>query len=484
MCCCQMTVEEKVGQLFMAYFDGDSVNEHAKRLIQDAKIGGIIYYQWANGLYSPEQVKTLSHDLQKLADIPLFIAIDQEGGVVSRLQNGFTEFPGNAALARAGVDLAYKASYCMAKEMLEVGVNFNLAPVVDINNNPDNPIIGIRSFGADPELVTRFAKASVEGFYAAGIISCLKHFPGHGDVTIDSHKGRPIVDKSYEALEILELVPFKQVSAPAIMTAHILYPQIDPSAIATLSQPILEGVLREKLRFKGLVVSDSLVMKAVGKKLEDAVLDAFLAGNDLLLIGGRELDAQVDGEANIDEILRAYKRMVEAVRDGTIGEERLNASVARILEAKKAIGVPSAVNREEHAKVAKEIAERSIVLKKGKIDQDLSQQDILIICPKHMEEKVRKTDLITLGKKVTLQTVEACEEQDADFVIFCSYNLRKDNKQLRLLQEVARKIPTACIAVADPSDLALPHESVIQIATYSPTGSSLQAAAVKIFISH
>ncbi len=197
----------------------------------------------------------------------------------------------------------------MGQELKTVGVNLNLAPVVDVNNNPANPIIGIRSFGDDKEIVASFGKASIQGFKDAGVIPCLKHFPGHGDVTVDSHKGLPIVDKSYCEITDLELFPFKRLveEAPTIMTAHILFTQIDPKNCATLSPYILKGILREKINFQGVLITDSLTMQGVLEgydSLDEVVLKAFEAGNDILLIGGRDLQNQVDGETNIDEMIR------------------------------------------------------------------------------------------------------------------------------------------------------------------------------------
>jgi len=269
----QMTLEEKIGQLFITYFNGDYANEHAERLIKETKIGGIIYYNLTNGLKDPSKILKMSNDLQELAKryigIPLFISTDQEGGLVTRLLEGFTEFPGNAALSRTNQpELAYKSCYYMGKELRVVGVNFNLAPVVDVNNNPLNPIIGIRAFSNNKYDVAAFGKKSIKGFKDGGVISCLKHFPGHGDVSVDSHKALPIVYKNYNEIEDLELYPFIQLikEAPAIMTAHILFPQLDSKNCATLSSFILEKILREKLNFNGVLLTDSLTMQGVLKE--------------------------------------------------------------------------------------------------------------------------------------------------------------------------------------------------------------------------
>ena len=230
----EMTMKEKVGQLLMVHFHGEEANEDAKCLIQDLGVGGIIYYSWANGLHSPHQVRVLSQGLQSIAQqnrnpIPLFISVDQEGGVVSRFHQGFTSFPGNGALGRTkNLDLAEEIAFAMGEELRSVGANMNLAPVIDVNVNPKNPVIGIRSFGDDPALVAAFGHRMLQGNKRAHVIGVPKHFPGHGDVDTDSHENLPIVRKSMDMLRKIELIPFERLApeAEAIMTAHILVPAL------------------------------------------------------------------------------------------------------------------------------------------------------------------------------------------------------------------------------------------------------------------
>ncbi len=337
----EMTVEEKVGQLMLVHFHGEKGNEDAKRLIQEVHVGGIIYYNWANGLHSPKQVLELSSDLQMLGSqnripIPLLIAVDQEGGRVARLTKGFTLSPGNGALGMTGdVKLAEELAFTMGKELRAVGVNFNLAPVVDINSNPQNPVIGSRSFGDSIEIVVPFARHAIQGYHKAGVITSLKHFPGHGDVEIDSHEDLPILLKSKEQLEKLELVPFFALAkeADTVMTAHIVVPSIDPLYSATLSKKVLD-ILRKE--FNGVIVTDSLVMEGVLKNcssVEDAAILAINAGCDLLCFGGKQLiDESL--ELTVKDLERIHKSLVDAVKSGQISQERLNASVQRILDLK------------------------------------------------------------------------------------------------------------------------------------------------------
>ncbi len=476
-----------MGQMFMVYFDGEEANDNSARLLGEAKVGGIILYNWANGLNGRDQVRSLCANLQKQSRIPLFIATDQEGGLVARLEEGFTEFPGNAALGRCkNSNLAFRAAFALGNEMKSVGVNFNLAPVVDINNNSKNPVIGIRSFGDDRDLVTQWGRKSLEGFQQAEVIACLKHFPGHGDVTIDSHKELPTVAKSLPQLLECELYPFAKLSseAPAIMTAHILFPQIDPNHCATLSYSILHNLLRDKLKFQGLLVTDSLTMEGALKgnnNLEQVVFKAIKAGNDLLLIGGRDLQNQIEGETHVDEVIRIVRAVVQAVKAGLIPEERIDESVKRILHVKEKYDLQSLGTSESSDSLAREIAYRALMIKEWKLEGDLSSQRLLVAAPKKIEEKVKKSKLSTLGKSTVFCFFpnEDCTQplERADTVVFCSYNAWKDPNQEKLLKQLSAVKPTICIALRDPCDLDLVSNALVKIATFSSTTCSLNVAS-------
>lgn len=331
------TIEQKVGQLLMVHFYGPEANEDARKLIEEVFVGGFIYYNWSNELSNPEQIRALSESLQQLSPIPLFIAIDQEGGKVQRLKNGFPIFPSNSEIV--STEMPFEAEECalaIGISLKNVGINMNLAPVVDICD--EHTIIGKRSFGNNPEVVVEFAQNAIEGYKKAGIIYVLKHFPGHGDAEVDSHYGLPIVYKTWEELESRELVPYFKLAAqaPLIMTAHILLPSIDASYCATLSSFILEDILRKKIQYEGIIISDSLVMKGVleNRNIADVALQAFLAGCDILLLGGRQLDLEGDVELTIDDIIRVHHTLVEAVKSGLITMDRLDASIERIFKCK------------------------------------------------------------------------------------------------------------------------------------------------------
>ncbi len=500
-----MTLEEKVGQMFMAYFDGHEANENAEKLLRETKIGGIILYNWANGLTNPYQVQKLSLGLQELAaqhvGIPLLIAADQEGGVVSRLQEGFTEFPGNAALGRTEQpELAYEVAQCIGKEMKCVGVNFNLAPVVDIHNNP---MIGLRSFGEDPTEVMQFGRASLEGYKNVGVLSCLKHFPGLGDAVIDPHRGLPVVTKSLDELMECELYPYAQLvgQSAAIMTGHILFPQIDPENCATLSARILQGILRDRLHFQGVLITDSLSMQGVQEgyeTLEEVALRALEAGNDILLIGGRDLQKQMDEETHVDALIHLFHYIVSLVKEGEISEERIDASVRRVLQLKEKVALTSEPNQnrldetlrcEAHLKLAREIAYRSLCIKQWDLENGICDKRVAVIAPKMLEHKINKSDLTTLGTSTALHFFDMLNPlkeiqstfldlvEDVDVIVFCTYNAWRFPEQLHVLNALSRCKPTICIATRDPYELNIEEHSLVKIATYSPTACAFQAVA-------
>lgn len=355
-----MTVEEKVGQLLLVHFHGTDANEEARTLIHELHIGGIIYYNWANGLDSPQQVQNLSNHLQDLAQqtrlrVPLLIAVDQEGGRVTRLKEGFTQPPSNQVLGMThSPSLAQEYAWVVGKELQSVGINFNLAPVVDIHMNPLNPVIGDRSFGNTATLVTAFAHNALIGYQKAHILTCLKHFPGHGDTQVDSHCDLPSLYKSKEQLLQAELLPFMALAphTDTVMTAHLMIPSLDPVNCATLSQPILD-ILRKEIGFEGVIITDSLVMEGLLKNcrnIEEAALQALNAGCDLLTLGGKQLiGANAHLELSVKEIKQIHQSLVHAIDAGTLSQHRLDEAVNRILKLKKNLK-PAATQTPCHAR--------------------------------------------------------------------------------------------------------------------------------------
>ena len=290
-------------------------------------------------------MRSLSSHLQELTQInphpiPLLISVDQEGGRVPHLTKGFTIFPSNSAVGSTGVpEFARQNALTIGKELRAVGVNMNLAPVVDINSNPLNPIIGSRAFGSSVDQVVAFGEMALKGFYEAKILSTIKHFPGHGDVDVDSHKSLPLLNKTKKQLKSVELVPFTLLApyTDAVMTAHIMVPEIDPHYCATFSKAILD-ILRCEIGFNGVVITDSLVMQGalntVGS-VDEAAICAIAAGCDILLLGGTQLiEGQKNLELTVADIQRIYTHLVEAVQNGRLPENRIDEAVERIMKLK------------------------------------------------------------------------------------------------------------------------------------------------------
>lgn len=475
-----LTLEEKVGQVLMVGFRGEEANQDAQTLIQKLHVGGIIYYNWSNGLTSPRQVSKLSQSLQSLSRIPLFIAVDQEGGLVTRLAHGFTIFPGNRALGMTDdPSLAEACAFAMGQEMADVGVNFNLAPVVDINSNPRNPVIGIRSFGETTEIVTAFGKKSLEGYHRAGILTSLKHFPGHGDVATDSHLDLPVTNKSKEELEKVELRPFSCLASEtdSIMTAHLMVPSIDPKNCATLSKPIL-SILRHEMGYKGLIITDSLVMEGVLKNspsIDEAAIGAFNAGCDVILLGGRQLHGEHSTELSVSDIARIHQSFVKAVQNGRISENRLNESIDRILSAKKRFTYQKEpFDSGSHEALAKQIASRAL-----KVTGSLpSYQTPAVFAPEILQAGLdqKNTFFFKNLDPEEMQTALKSAEK-ADLLVFYSFNAWKTKSQADLINALlATGKPLALIVTRDPLDAELFPEAKLIIRTYSPTPVSLQAA--------
>lgn len=483
--CAALSLEQKVGQLFMVHTHGTVAGEEARVLIEDLHIGGVIYYNWSNQLDSPDQVADLSASLQKIAKVPLFIATDQEGGLVSRLsKGGFTQFPGNMALAAAGSSLLCEEVACaMGEEMEACGVNMDLAPVADVNCEPTNPVIGVRSFGDDVDKVTACARSMLKGFSQGGIIPVLKHFPGYGDVKVDPHYGLPKVDKSRQELDRVELYPFRALcrDADVIMTAHILVPALDPKNCATVSYPIVTELLRNEMGYKGVVITDSMVMQGVidacDGDVDTACFRAFEAGSDIILLGGKDLQRQ-ESELTLSDITRIIKHFQQRVEEGGISMERLDASVDRILALKKKIQNRSNFSFFAHPEESRRVVENSITeLRPGALD--LKDKTVCLIAPRVCTAAAKHNavfyDQGALSETSRAEVLEKAQAKDA--VIVLTYNAWKNSEEQALLREIAAlKKPYAVIALRDPYDVNVVPEPVPVLATYSTLPASLEAA--------
>jgi beta-N-acetylhexosaminidase len=334
----EMTLEEQLGQVVVVGFTGTQVTSEVADLIERQRVGGIILF--SRNVADTQQVLALTRDLQAVARAagqryPLLIAIDQENGVVRRLGRGATIFPGNMALAATGSEqLVYDVALATGRELKALGINLNLAPVVDVNNNPNNPVIGVRSFGEDAHAVARLGVAAARGYRAAGVTECLKHFPGHGDTVVDSHAGVPMVPFDLQRLESVELVPFRAgiaAGAASVMVGHIAFSRLTahPTLPASISPEIVHGLLRERLGFGGVIASDCLEMGAIADTVgtEQGAVMALRAGIDLMLVSHR-YDRQTGALAAIADAVRTGELPADAVRQAA---ERVLAMKARDL---------------------------------------------------------------------------------------------------------------------------------------------------------
>jgi beta-N-acetylhexosaminidase len=326
------------GQMLMSGFEGTTLNAKTEDLIRNRHVGGLILF--SRNYENPKQLHTLIRDLQDVATststgLPLFISVDQEGGRVARLTEPFTKYPPLCCLGHAQSEsLAYRFGQSLAAELLDVGINMDYAPVLDVHTNPDNPIIGDRAIASDPDTVAKLANSFIKGFKDKGMIPVGKHFPGHGDTHLDSHLDLPTVDRVAATLEAVELVPFRETIAQGlevIMTAHVIYSAWDNKNTATFSKTILQDILRQKLGFQGVIMSDDLEMKAVEKYFS---FDAFPrmgveAGIDMFLVCN-----------SVEKIKVLHDQLMKDVSNGTIPIAPIQQSVERILRLKKNLTPP------------------------------------------------------------------------------------------------------------------------------------------------
>jgi beta-N-acetylhexosaminidase len=340
-----------------------------RALAREFQLGGVTLFK--RNIEDPEQIAELDHDLQALSTgLPLWVAVDQEGGRVARLTSPFTEWPAVATLGRSGDDrLAYRFAAALAAELRAVGITLDYAPVLDIHTNPRNPIIGDRALGEDADTVAKLGAAIIRGLQENGVAACGKHFPGHGDTSVDSHLALPVVEHPPDRIRRVECVPFQEAirhGVAFIMTAHILVPSLDEERPATLSPTIVRGLLREELDFNGVIVSDDLEMKAIADTytVPEAAVQAIAAGCDGVLVCRASVqDRTQDAEAQV-AVLEA---LVHAIEDGRIPYKRAEDALARNRRAKERfLGAPVAQGRpralrhvlgcDQHRQIADEMA--------------------------------------------------------------------------------------------------------------------------------
>jgi beta-N-acetylhexosaminidase len=348
-----------IGRLAIVGFNGHSVPDELRRLAAAFDLGGVIYFN--RNIDSPEQVADLSRQVAGLKrDWPLWISVDQEGGRVARLRRPFTEWPPAITLGRSGDEtLAARFARALAAELRAVGINLDYAPVLDVHTNPKNPVIGDRALSEHAETVGRLGATVVRALQEGGVAACGKHFPGHGDTSVDSHEALPIVEHDRRRMDAVEFVPFvKAIEAgvATIMTAHVFAPALDERHIASFSPTIVEGLLKQTLGFRGVVISDDLGMKAVSatSTVGEATVAAIQAGCDAVLLCNHTIDEQVS----------ALEALIRAAEAGDIPPARIDDAMRRQQDVKarmpgadrlRPVGL-DVVGCVEHQMVASEMA--------------------------------------------------------------------------------------------------------------------------------
>lgn len=327
----EMSLEEKIGQMVMIGLEGYTLDDDSRKMVEDYYVSGFIIF--SKNVEDSAQLLSLINSLKETNSknrIPLFISIDEEGGRVSRIPKEIKKLPTNRKIGQMNnKELSYKIGTILAEELNMFGFNMDFAPVLDINSNPKNPVIGDRAFGAEPDIVSNLGIQTMKGIQSGGVISVIKHFPGHGDTSVDSHVGLPTIGHDLERLKSYEFVPFKEAidnGADAVMVAHILLSKIDSDYPSSLSKTVITNILREDLGFDGVVVTDDMTMGAISENYEigNAAIKSINAGSDIVLVA--------HGFENSIAVIDSIK---EAVENETISEERLDDSMYRILSLKQ-----------------------------------------------------------------------------------------------------------------------------------------------------
>lgn len=327
----ELSTEEKIGQLVLVGMDGTEPNDVTRQLIEEYHVGGFIFYK--NNIQDTKQALALFNGLKTANQnkaVPLFLSVDEEGGRVSRMPGELAKLPAARKIGNTGsTELAGQIGEIIGKELAGFGLNLDFAPVLDVNSNPDNPVIGDRAFGTKPEIVSRMGIAVMKGIQEQGIIPVVKHFPGHGDTSVDSHLGLPVVEHDLDRLQKLELVPFKQAiqeGADVVMIAHLLMPKLDPDHPASFSKAVIHDLLREELGYEGTIISDDMTMGAIVEHydIRDAAVQFIQAGGNIVLVGH---DAEKE-----KQVIQALR---DAVNSGTISTETLDERVYDVLKLKQ-----------------------------------------------------------------------------------------------------------------------------------------------------
>jgi beta-N-acetylhexosaminidase len=512
----EMTLEEQIGQVLAAGFHSTTPSQDIIDLIQNHHVGNILLF--GRNIQDAQQVRELTQSLQSIAKeagqrYPLLIMIDQENGMVRRFGQSTTLFPGNMALGAIGSEqIAYDIALAAGRELKALGINMNLAPVVDVNNNPANPVIGVRSFGEDPHQVARLGAAMVQGYRAAGIITTLKHFPGHGDTATDSHLALPVIPYTMERLEAIELVPFKsaiEAGADTVMIAHMYLPALmqDEMVPSSVSHAVVTELLRKKLGFDGLIVSDCMEMQAVANTVgtEQGTVKALQAGIDLVLVSHHY------------SIQRGSIEAVQAAaRAGVLSADRVRQAAERVLQLKARTlswdnlsdaAALAVIGNEAHQQLrdrAYELSTTVVRNAEGLLPLRLQPEQRLLIIflqptlstqaidagfptdafVENIQKRHKQVDTMSIAPQPTSEAYEVIYQavNKADVTIVVTANANLDHYQGHLVQQLlSTGQPIIGIAVHNPYDLLAFPELGTYLVTYEYTEPAFAAAVHVLF---
>ncbi len=491
---------QMAGHKLAAGFEGTELTEDMIRLIRERKVSNVILFR--RNIVSKEQLKALCAQIQSLVlketGEAALITLDQEGGAVSRLPDGCPVFPSQMALAATGrPENARMAAFMTGRQLLELGVNFNLAPVMDLNLNPRNPVIGTRSYTDSAELAAAFGAEAVRGYAQAGVLAAAKHFPGHGDTAVDSHVGLPTVDKTLDEMQTTELASFEaafRAGVPAVMVSHILYPRFQQVPLpATMSRDIVTGLLKDRMGFRGLAISDCMMMDAIAKYYGTAegCLASAKAGMDLIFVShdpnlaGRAADAIRDallaGDINEDEAARSLEKMILAKR--------------RASRAQAALGAPQ--KEEELMAQCLRMAEEAVSLIRGSYPLPLGSSPLFVgRRPARASQAAdRAPHSLSFARRLAEATGGQAIEPDKEMgpgeisavldkaptatcvVLGVQGNALSEAESALLSELVSRQIPAVTVALRTPYPLSSLPEGVFGIAAFDYSNASLRALA-------
>lgn len=500
-------LRHKIGQKFVIGFSGTEITPELREAIETYHFGNIILFR--ENLVSDQQTRKLCRDLTSLitevtGEAPI-ISIDQEGGMVTRLADDSLNIPGQMALAAAGrPELVRRMNEMNGRMLLDIGFTMNLSPVLDVNTEPDNPVIGNRSFGDSPEQVGRFGLAAIDGMRQAGVLASAKHFPGHGNTKVDSHIGLPVVESDRETLDQVELKPFRlavTAGVDAIMTTHILFPALEPEKIpATMSRRIMTGLLRDEFRYDGLIISDCMEMEAIATHYGtvNGVLHAFGAGVDLVFISH-----------TIETAVAAFEATLAAYESSELSLSELDDSCARIRSAKAALPHPSPLSEADFVGFRKEIKEavaETFCLREGDAAKTQFEafrsalasllEDTFVLGPLPYratnvsnveQDQVSFADDLAglLGCRGLVTSIDGhdvdevvAEAQNASAIILGTYNLHVYDGQKRQLEAILKLgKPVLVVTLRNPYDLMYVPVETAALSIFEYTPKSIGALA-------